>query len=122
MARLKNTGAETTTLAAGATSQYFCCPSSGFTLLFGGAFETSTATLKVCATPGGTYTTLTCDDVAGTPTDQAFTVTHVTASTKSYPRYFHLPGLFFKITTNSTGVAPAITVDVTCDGPLTLGP
>jgi hypothetical protein len=122
MARLKNTLSTSETLAAGATSQYFACPSGPFTLTLGGAFETSTLTLQVCATKGGTYTTLTVDNVSGTPTDQTFTVTHVTASTKKYSRVYFMPGMFFKVTTNSTGTPPAITVDVTCDGPIELGP
>jgi hypothetical protein len=122
MARLKLTGSTSETLVAGSTTQYFCCPSGPFTLTLGGAFETTTLTLQVCATPGGTYTTLTVDNVSGTPTDQTFTVTHVTASTKKYSRVYFVPGMFFKAVTNSTGTTPAITVDVTCDAPLMLGP
>ncbi len=112
MARLTNATTSTATLAAGATSQTFHPVDGPFTLTVGGSFETSTATLEVCGTREGTFTTLVCDNTSGTPTDQAFSVTHVSASTKSYARKYDLPGLFFRVTTNSTGTPPAITVDV----------
>lgn len=112
MPRLTNSTTASKTLAAGATSQTFYCADGGFSLTLGGTFETTTATLKTCNRKDGTFTTLVVDNASGTPTDQTFTVTHVSAATKSYSRLYFLPGLYFQITTDSTGTTPAITVDV----------
>jgi hypothetical protein len=107
-----STSAATQTLGAGATSQIFYAADGAFTITFGGTFETSTATLKNCNRKDGTFKTVVVDNVSGTPTDQTFTVTHVSASTKSYTRLYAIPGMYFQITTDSTGTPPVITVDV----------
>jgi hypothetical protein len=112
MPRLTNAASSTATLGAGATSQTFYAADGGFSLTLGGTFETSTATLKTCNRKDGTFKTLVVDNASGTPTDQTFTVTHVSGATKSYSRLYFLPGMYFQITTDSTGTPPVITVDV----------
>jgi hypothetical protein len=107
-----STSAATQVLGAGATSQTFYAADGAFTITFGGTFETSTATLSCCNRKDGTFKTLVVDNTAGTPTDQTFTVAHVSGATKFYSRLYALPGLYFQVTTNSTGTPPVITVDV----------
>jgi hypothetical protein len=107
-----STSAATQVLGAGATSQTFYAADGAFTITFGGTFETSTATLTCCNRKDGTFKTLVVDDATGTPASQTFTVTHVTDATEFYSRLYALPGLYFKVTTNSTGTPPVITVDV----------
>ena len=108
------------TLVAGDTTIAWMAGGTGaFTLTLGGTFNTTTASLTASNSENGTYRQLYVDDATGTVTAQQFTSTHVASSSNVYSRLYVLPGMWFKLTTNSTGTTPAITVAVSGAGVLT---
>lgn len=113
--RLRLLNSDSTTFGAGATSEIFFCTRGIFSILAGGTFNTTTATIKVCNSAGGTFTNLVVDDPAGTPETQTFSATEVASSAASAIKCYYGHGLYFQIVTDSTGSAPSVTFDVMGD-------
>lgn len=105
-----------TLFAGDETIAWMAGGTGAFVLTLGGTFNTTTASLMISDREGGTYRQLSLDNVSGTVTAQQFTSTHVASSAAIYSRLYVMPGLWFKLTTDTTGTTPAITVLVTGAG------
>lgn len=116
MARLKDTGGGAT-IGVSETSKVFYVNAGDWHIYLGGTPSTSTLTLQMCPgynpdTQVGTWTTYVADDGTGTPTDQTFSTTQVSASTKRYHRWYVDRGMYFRFVADAVGT-PAWEIDVT---------
>ena len=118
MSRLEDTSGGAT-IDVSETSKVFYVNAGYWHLYLSGTPSTSTLTLQVCpeynpATGVGTWTTYVSDNAAGTATDQTFSATQLSASTKTYHRWYVDRGMYFRFVADAIGT-PAWEIDVTGD-------
>lgn len=86
------------TLAASQTTKPVLCNAEHFVFYVSGDLGASGTLTVQCSTDGGAnWFTYVADDASGTPTDQTFTITHVTAATKKYSRILIGRGAQFRV-------------------------